>query len=255
MTEYTIRYHTGDKVLLEYDHAAHSYVVEDLKIPNVTTLIDGVFPKYLTEWAAKCGADYWREHYAEHEALVVNTSDMYQHIIRAHKDVSGAARDIGHETHYWIEEYINSSIKNPNEVDWKLGALSDKAKNAVQAFLKWEASHDIVWLGSEKKVYSKEYDYAGTIDAIAMINDKYCIVDFKTGAKIYKEAYVQLSAYSQAVEEIHGRSVDLAVVLRLDKEEDKYQEAAFIPSDYFHVFLMAMQMKKFQSTRIKKEKL
>ena len=148
-----------------------------------------------------------------------------------------------------------AAIKNPNEVDWKLGALSDKAKNAVQAFLKWEASHDIVWLGSEKKVYSKEYDYAGTIDAIAMINDKYCIVDFKTSAKIYKEAYVQLSAYAQAVEEIHGRSVDLAVVLRLDKEEDKYQEAAFIPSDYFHVFLMAMQMKKFQSTRIKKEKL
>ena len=49
MTEYTIRYHTGDKVLLEYDHAAHSYVVDELKIPNVTTLIDGVFPKYLTE--------------------------------------------------------------------------------------------------------------------------------------------------------------------------------------------------------------
>jgi len=250
MTEYTIRYHTGDKVLLEYDHAAHSYVVEDLKIPNVTTIIDGVFPKYLTEWAAKCGAEWWVEAMNDGE-----NHNFYQGIIQAHKNVSGAARDIGHETHYWIEEYINSAIKNPNEVDWKLGALSDKAKNAVQAFLKWEASHDIVWMGSEKKVYSKEYDYAGTIDAIAMINGKYCIVDFKTSAKIYKEAYVQLSAYAQAVEEIHGRSVDLAVVLRLDKEEDKYQEAAFIPSDYFHVFLMAMQMKKFQSTRIKKEKL
>jgi hypothetical protein len=248
MTEYTIRYHTGDKVLLEYDHAAHSYVVDELKIPNVTTLIDGVFPKYLTEWAARCGADYWKTHSDE-------TENMYHGIINAHKDVSGAARDIGHETHYWIEEYINSSIKNPNEVDWKLGSLGDKAKNAVKAFLKWEASHDIVWMGSEKKVYSKEYDYAGTIDAIAMINGKYCIVDFKTSAKIYKESYVQLSAYAQAVEEIHGKPVDLAVVLRLDKEEDKYQEAAFIPSDYFHVFLMAMQMKKFQSTRIKKEKL
>ena len=58
MTEYTIRYHTGDKVLLEYDHAAHSYVVEEERVPNVTTLIDGVFPKYLTEWASKCGAEY-----------------------------------------------------------------------------------------------------------------------------------------------------------------------------------------------------
>ena len=250
MTEYTIRYHTGDKVLLEYDHAAHSYVVEEEKIPNVTTLIDGVFPKYLTEWAARCGADYWKEHYGTHEA-----SDMYRGIINAHKDVSGAARDIGHETHYWLEEYINSSIKHPNEVDWKLGSLSDKSKNAVQAFLKWEASHDIVWMGSEKKVYSKEYNFAGTIDALAMINGKFCIVDFKTSAKIYKEAYVQLSAYAQAIEEIHGRSVDLAVVLRLDKEEEKYQEAAFNPYDYFDIFLLAMQMKKFQSTRIKKEKL
>ena len=250
MTEYTIRYHTGDKVLLEYDHAAHSYVVEEEKIPNVTTLIDGVFPKYLTEWAARCGADYWKEHYGTHEA-----SDMYRGIINAHKDVSGAARDIGHETHYWLEEYINSSIKHPNEVDWKLGSLSDKSKNAVQAFLKWEASHDIVWMGSEKKVYSKEYNFAGTIDALAMINGKFCIVDFKTSAKIYKEAYVQLSAYAQAIEEIHGRSVDLAVVLRLDKEEEKSQESAFNPYDYFDIFLLAMQMKKFQSTRIKKEKL
>ena len=250
MTEYTIRYHTGDKVLLEYDHAAHSYVVEEEKIPNVTTLIDGVFPKYLTEWAARCGADYWKEHYGTHEA-----SDMYRGIINAHKDVSGAARDIGHETHYWLEEYINSSIKHPNEVDWKLCSLSDKSKNAVQAFLKWEASHDIVWMGSEKKVYSKEYNFAGTIDALAMINGKFCIVDFKTSAKIYKEAYVQLSAYAQAIEEIHGRSVDLAVVLRLDKEEEKYQESAFNPYDYFDIFLLAMQMKKFQSTRIKKEKL
>ena len=250
MTEYTIRYHTGDKVLLEYDHAAHSYVVEEEKIPNVTTLIDGVFPKYLTEWAARCGADYWKEHYGTHEA-----SDMYRGIINAHKDVSGAARDIGHETHYWLEEYINSSIKHPNEVDWKLGSLSDKSKNAVQAFLKWEASHDIVWMGSEKKIYSKEYNFAGTIDALAMINGKFCIVDFKTSAKIYKEAYVQLSAYAQAIEEIHGRSVDLAVVLRLDKEEEKYQESAFNPYDYFDIFLLAMQMKKFQSTRIKKEKL
>ena len=250
MTEYTIRYHTGDKVLLEYDHAAHSYVVEEEKIPNVTTLIDGVFPKYLTEWAARCGADYWKEHYGTHEA-----SDMYRGIINAHKDVSGAARDIGHETHYWLEEYINSSIKHPNEVDWKLGSLSDKSKNAVQAFLKWEASHDIVWMGSEKKIYSKEYNFAGTIDALAMINGKFCIVDFKTSAKIYKEAYVQLSAYAQAIEELHGRSVDLAVVLRLDKEEEKYQESAFNPYDYFDIFLLAMQMKKFQSTRIKKEKL
>ena len=250
MTEYTIRYHTGDKVLLEYDHAAHSYVVEEEKIPNVTTLIDGVFPKYLTEWAARCGADYWKEHYGTHEA-----SDMYRGIINAHKDVSGAARDIGHETQSWLEEYINSSIKHPNEVDWKLGSLSDKSKNAVQAFLKWEASHDIVWMGSEKKIYSKEYNFAGTIDALAMINGKFCIVDFKTSAKIYKEAYVQLSAYAQAIEEIHGRSVDLAVVLRLDKEEEKYQESAFNPYDYFDIFLLAMQMKKFQSTRIKKEKL
>ena len=88
-----------------------------------------------------------------------------------------------------------------------------------------------------------------------MINGKFCIVDFKTSAKIYKEAYVQLSAYAQAIEEIHGRSVDLAVVLRLDKEEEKYQESAFNPYDYFDIFLLAMQMKKFQSTRIKKEKL
>ena len=180
---------------------------------------------------------------------------MYHGIINAHREVSGEARDIGHETHYWIEDYINKSIKHPDEGEWKLNSLSGKAKTAVLAFLKWEASHEIVWLASEKKVYSRDYEYAGTVDAVANINGKFCIVDFKTSAKIYKEAYVQLSAYAQAIEEIKGKPVELAVILRLDKEEEKYQEAAFEPSKYLEVFDMAMKIKRFQSTRIKKEKL
>jgi hypothetical protein len=208
MTEYTIQYHTGDKVLLEYDHALHSYVVDEDKVPNVTTIIDSIFPKYLSEWAARCGADYWKTHSDE-------TENMYHGIINAHKDVSGEARDIGHETHYWIEDYINKSIKHPDEGEWKLNTLSGKAKT----------------------------------------NGKFCIVDFKTSAKIYKEAYVQLSAYAEAIEEIQGKPVELAVILRLDKDEEKYQEAAFKPSELFEIFLMAMRIKKFQSTRIKKEKL
>ena len=248
MTEYTIQYHTGDKVLLEYDHALHSYVVDEDKVPNVTTIIDSIFPKYLSEWAARCGADYWKTHSDE-------TENMHHGIINAHKDVSGEARDIGHETHYWIEDYINKSIKHPDEGEWKLNTLSGKAKTAVLAFLKWEASHEIVWLASEKKVYSRDYEYAGTVDAVAKINGKFCIVDFKTSAKIYKEAYVQLSAYAEAIEEIQGKPVELAVILRLDKDEEKYQEAAFKPSELFEIFLMAMRIKKFQSTRIKKEKL
>ena len=188
MANYTIQYWDGDDIDLEYDDAKHTYMVGDRKIPSVTRVVDAVFPKYLVDWAATCGADYWKENYGE-------DNDMYNGILNAHKQISHRAQSIGLEVHKWIELYIKVKMIDGETVT----EYPHEVKIPMQNFHDWVESREIEWLACEKKVYSRSWEYAGTIDALAKINGKLCVIDFKTSAKIYKEYYLQVSAYCNAI--------------------------------------------------------
>ena len=244
MANYTIQYWDGDDIDLEYDDAKHTYMVGDRKVPSVTRVVDAVFPKYLTEWAATAGADHWKENYGE-------DADMYNGIRNAHKQISHKAQEIGLEVHKWIELYIKVKM-----IDGETATEYPEAvKIPMQNFHDWVESREIEWLACEKKVYSRSWEYAGTIDALAKINGKLCVIDFKTSAKIYKEYYLQVSAYCNAIGEMMGELPKLGVIVRVDKEEEKFQEVAFDPWQHNDVFIDALNVKRFQSERIKKVKL
>ena len=244
MANYTIEYWDGDDVDLEYNDDKHTYMVGDRKIPSVTRVIDAVFPKYLVDWAATAGADYWKENYGE-------DTDKYNGIINAHKQISHRAQTIGLEVHKWIELYIKGKIIDVDTaVDYPEGV-----KVPMQNFHMWADAHDIEWESCEEKVYSRNWEYAGTVDAVAKINGKRCVIDFKTSAKIYKEYYLQVAAYVSAIGEMRGELPELGVIVRLDKEENKVQEVAFDPWQHTDVFIDALNIKRFQSDRIKKVKL
>jgi hypothetical protein len=241
---YTIQYWDGDNIDLEYNDKKHTYMVGDRKVPSVTRVVDAVFPKYLTEWAATAGADYWKENYGK-------DSGMYEGIRNAYKEIGDTAKDIGSEVHKWIELWIKFKITGgETSTDYP-----DRVKVPMQNFHKWVESREIEWLACEKKVYSRSWEYAGTIDALAKINGKLCVIDFKTSAKIYKEYYLQVSAYCNAIGEMMGELPKLGVIVRVDKEEDKFQEVAFDPWQHNDVFIDALSIKRFQSERIKKVKL
>ena len=83
------------------------------------------------------------------------------------------------------------------------------------------------------------------------------VIDFKTSAKIYKDYYLQVFGYAQAVHEMVNhqdyKHYPRGMIVRLDKNEDKYQEVAFgCEPTTFHYALM---LKDFQSKRIKKIKV
>ena len=244
MANYTIQYWDGDDIDLEYDDAKHTYMVGDRKVPSVTRVVDAVFPKYLVDWAATAGADWWKENYGE-------DNDMYNGILNAHKQISHRAQTIGLEVHKWIELYIKGKII---DVETTVN-YPERVKVPMQNFHKWVDAHDIEWESCEEKVYSRNWEYAGTVDAVAKINGKRCVIDFKTSAKIYKEYYLQVAAYVSAIGEMRGELPELGVIVRLDKEEEKFQEVAFDPWQHNDVFIDALNIKRFQSERIKKVKL
>ena len=176
---------------------------------------------------------------------------MYEGIRNAHKQISHKAQETGLEVHKWIELWIKFMISGGETAT----DYPDRVKVPMQNFHKWVESRDIEWLACEKKVYSRSWEYAGTIDALAKVNGKLCVIDFKTSAKIYKEYYLQVSAYCNAIGEMMGDLPKLGMIVRLDKEEDKFQEVAFDPWPHNDVFIDALNIKRFQSERIKKVKL
>ena len=50
-----ITYKNGKEHELIYDDIAHTYKVNDVKIPSVTRIIDACFEKNLTNWAISIG--------------------------------------------------------------------------------------------------------------------------------------------------------------------------------------------------------
>ena len=66
----------------------------------------------------------------------------------------------------------------------------------------------------ESMVYSLNNKYAGTVDLVCDINGETYLIDYKFGENIYETAFLQVSAYAKAVEEL-GRKIDKVGVLHL----------------------------------------
>jgi hypothetical protein len=218
-----ITYKNGREYALDYDEGAHSYKVDGVKVPSVTRVVDGCFPKNLTDWALLVG------------------KEEYDNVINE-------AIEIGNDTHKWVEDYITYGhvCSNP----------ADHISHPVNAFLKWNDRFKPSWNDAERKIYCDKYKYAGTVDAVAKINGRVCVIDFKTSKKIYKPYHLQVTAYAQAIKRIDGlRQWPLGIILRLDKETGEYEQKVFEPKDHFNVFKKCLDIKQWSSLRIKNESI
>ncbi len=218
-----ITYKNGKEYALDYDEGAHSYKVDGIKVPSVTRVVDGCFPKNLTDWALLVG------------------KEEYDNVI-------SEAIEIGNDAHAWIEDYITYGhvCSNP----------ADHISHSVNAFLKWNDRFKPSWNDAERKIYCDKYKYAGTVDAVAKINGRVCVIDFKTSKKIYKPYHLQVTAYAQAIKRIDGlRQWPLGIILRLDKETGEYEQKVFEPKDHFHIFKKCLEIKQWSSLRIKNESI
>ena len=110
----------------------------------------------------------------------------------------------------------------------------ERAVRAVKAALRWMKAHHVEWLKTEEKVYSKAYDFAGTMDGLAYVDScsdpaccteefkhSLCLIDFKTSNQLKDEYCLQTAAYQQALHEEHGTIIDNRWLLRLGKNEEE----------------------------------
>jgi len=180
------------KVVRSEEGERHSYKIGEKLVPGVTT-ITGVLDKpFLRAWGINCAIDTIREGLAIPRVMaegagVVNLEELYAKAKNASKVIGDTAKENGTKAHDWITKWICGGI--PPAID------SQEAQNAVLAFLRWEREAKPEWLLSEETLGSAKHEFAGTIDAVALLNGKLSLIDFKTSKQLSEENWLQTAGY------------------------------------------------------------
>lgn len=188
------------------------------KLPSVTTILDRTKPE-----EQKQALRNWKKRVGEKKAQEIVTE----------------AASRGTRMHAYLERFVKEDDlgefpSNPYaQTAWFM---------AAQVVLKGMDSENEYW-GSEVPVY---YDglYAGTTDCVGVWNGRPAIIDFKQTNKPKKREWIgdyflQLTAYAQAHNEMHGTDINTGVILMCAKPESKdatpqYQEFVLEADEFDH---------------------
>ena len=117
------------------------------------------------------------------------------------------AAEFGTEVHSMIEVY--------NEFDMYLPAEDERKNHCLDEWIKLKDGIKIK--SSEMRVHYKDI-YAGTFDALAEIDGKLVLMDYKTTSKVHTEHLtLQLNLYRLAYENLTGSRVDRLIGVWLPK--------------------------------------
>lgn len=191
--------------------------------------------------------------------------DFEKLIIRgksAHQEKKDEAANIGSLAHNWIEQYIKTLLVNDAAhaiyLRTALWPENERSANCCTAALKWMDRHNVRWRCTERKIYSREYRYAGTMDGLAVVDscddplccprpfkDRLSVIDWKSSNYLYLEYLLQTAAYKSAyVEEMQEKVEDIWVI-RLGKDDGEFdpwhvEEEHF--AEDFDAFLLALEL-------------
>lgn len=133
------------------------------------------------------------------------------------------AASIGSIAHFKIECYINNwkpifDKVSPHDLK--------KAEVAFKAYLKWEQEQiNLKYVKTEVQLASDMYNYGGTLDLMATIDNDLCLIDFKTSKYFYTEHYCQVAAYKELYEEHFPKEkIDKCYILKINKETGEFED-------------------------------
>lgn len=168
----------------------HSYYADDVKVPGVTTLLNGVPKPALVDWAARVTAEEAVNRWDEFAAMPVGR--RLESLKRARWDITSEASERGREVHALAHRLaVGDEVDVPEELAGYVTSLF--------AFLKdFDVEEELVEVVIVKR--GPWGTYMGQFDALARLNvfGERWLIDYKTGRNVYSEAALQLAAYNDA---------------------------------------------------------
>lgn len=135
------------------------------------------------------------------------------------RDTRDLAATAGTIAHGWIDDSIHGrELRTATADDDTMG----KARQAFEAFQRWRQGVSLTVIDTERPLISEIHSFGGTYDALAIVNGRISLLDWKTSSGVYPETISQLAAYRQLIRENCGSKRDNcpeeAHCLRVGKE-------------------------------------
>lgn len=152
------------------------------------------------------------------------------------------AADAGTYAHLLVEHHLKGLPDPPANGLPK--EVVEKAESCYIAFLDWEKAHSFQVVESEVELISEEYQYGGTIDVGAIVNEL-GIVDIKTSKDIYLEMRCQVAAYGKLwTENFPDKPIKGYHILRLGSNGDFSHHYWPNLNDEFEIFKHCLGIQK-----------
>lgn len=181
------------------------YMVDGEIVPSVTAVLHMQGKEELVKWAnsiGKLGMDSTIE--AEKAGII--GSAFHTYIESKFCNSKNESLILGEEFQE-IMECCNTSMRS-------------KVQNTIDSFNKWYRKNDsFTVLESELSLVSEKFGYGGTIDCVCKWKEYICVLDYKTSKDFYSNHFTQLAAYHKLLKENTDYNIDLAIILRLDKNK------------------------------------
>ena len=213
-----VKHTLKNNIILSYNDDKHMYYVNDQKVESVTGICGRGLPKpNLVNWLVATPLN-------EVKRLINEKLDNndpldragLERIFKTAKEKTNKIKEdaglVGTVVHGLIEDYLNGK-EVPKQSD-------PKVVNCWNAFIDWWNKQEYEVVELEKKIYSKKYNYAGTLDLIC--KDKkgnLVLMDIKTSNFITFDYFLQLNAYKFAYEEETGSKVSKSFIVKLSKKD------------------------------------
>lgn len=225
----------GGEVSLYFDDGAHAYYVTDMQCgldyahtPGVTS-ITKMIPKNMSDWGARMAMEEFVDSIAEGEVLTADrVCELQSMLVEAPRRRMDRLAAIGTEVHAYCEKHIRHQLGLRDSPPDRFESETDPSTfyRCVTKYHDWISSYQVEFLAAEKKVYHRTLRYAGTVDAIATVDGKKAIIDFKTRAYRTGGDFLQLAAYWMAYEREHGETFDCAMLVLLPRSQAGFSVAS-----------------------------
>lgn len=137
----------------------------------------------------------------------ISKMTLTEYLLFLHEAKSGWARksdkakETGTDGHFWLEAWIGARIKSEKEPE--MPKFGEYIENGIKEFIAWTNENVKEFVLAEAQIARPEvpYEYAGTLDALAIMkNDKAAVLDFKFADNKSITWALQTAAYAKTFE-------------------------------------------------------
>ena len=152
------------------------------KVPSITTVI-GQQANSLDGWIGYMAATAVAKH--PDLGTAIGNPGQLRTVVRDSSNAAEQFRDAaaarGDRVHNYCEQVALRALDRPHQVPEALEALAENREgDFALRFDDWWKQYDVQPLAPEITVWNESVGYAGTLDLVATIGGKLCIIDYKT---------------------------------------------------------------------------